>query len=487
MHKLYNLIVISLCFLLPIISFAATDDFTADSDITVEGVTFGETTADMLILDTSTAESFTFNGGTFTVTNPGTFKVGSSDSDVKSVIIKNSSGTDVACAENSTPGTSSVTLPTTSDTYTVTPSTTTVCTDLCTTLSNTATYNLFPTCGVATCNSGYTISGSGASATCIKIVGAGPVIYNPPTSASVVINGNVENTDSRNVTLILLANNVIQMAISNSESFVGISWEEFASTKQWVLSKEAGLKTVYVKFRSSVGDASEVVWDTINLTELGSSQKVSEITVGTKVITDGSLIRNSNAEGVAKFDIYVVKLINNKKFKRLILGPHVFESYRHFDKNGDGDNGWNDIVDVNQVTINAYTNSNLVRISGNTNVYRLTANGDVGAKQWLNMTVSAFGAANYDWDAIYEINAIDGSAYTTGNEITTHKGSTIVIQINSLRIRDLPSLNGNVVTGVNSGEVYNILEEKNNWYKINVGDVIGWCYAGRDNRYVTRQ
>jgi hypothetical protein len=40
-------------------------------------------------------------------------------------------------------------------------------TNTCSTLSNTATYNAYPTCGAATCASGYTLSGSGASATCV--------------------------------------------------------------------------------------------------------------------------------------------------------------------------------------------------------------------------------------------------------------------------------------------------------------------------------
>lgn len=145
---------------------AATDDFTADGDITVTGVTFGVTTADMLIMNTSTAESWTFDSGAFTVTNPGTFMVGSINSDVKSIKFMQGS-TNLACAANTTPGTSYATAPTAAGTYTVTPSTTTDCTSLCTALSNTTTYNSFPTCGSATCDSGYEVSGSGASATCV--------------------------------------------------------------------------------------------------------------------------------------------------------------------------------------------------------------------------------------------------------------------------------------------------------------------------------
>ena len=161
----FIIIFLALSIILP--AQAATNDFTADGNITVDSVTFGAGTADMLIMNGSTAESWIFNSGTFTVTNPGTFKVGSSDSSVKSIKVTQG-GTNLACAENSTPGTSYVTVPTTAGTYTIEPSATTDCTSLCTALDNAATYNSFPTCGAATCDSGYELSGSGASATCVQ-------------------------------------------------------------------------------------------------------------------------------------------------------------------------------------------------------------------------------------------------------------------------------------------------------------------------------
>lgn len=160
----------------PIVAFAATNDFVANGNITVAGVTFGAGTADMLILSGSESESWLFSSGTFTVTNPGSvFRAGSSDSAVKSIQVSQS-GTTLACSENSTPGTSYATLPTTAGTYTVSPSATTQCTSLCSALANVASYNSFPTCGAASCNAGYTLSGSGASATCRAIVGGGVIV-----------------------------------------------------------------------------------------------------------------------------------------------------------------------------------------------------------------------------------------------------------------------------------------------------------------------
>ncbi|MFH1612070.1 MAG: hypothetical protein ABH887_02275, partial [bacterium] len=56
---------------------------------------------------------------------------------------------------------------------------------------------------------------------------------------------------------------------------------------------------------------------------------VAPVTVSAATIVDGDLIRNPNAEGMASFDIYIAKTVGEKNFKRLILSPHVFESYGH--------------------------------------------------------------------------------------------------------------------------------------------------------------
>jgi len=135
-------------------------------------------------------------------------------------------------------------------------------------------------------------------------------------------------------------------------------------------------------------------------------------------VVDGDLIRNSSAEGMAQFDIYIVKLVGEKKFKRLVLSPHVFESYEHFDKNGNGDN-WDDVVDVDQATMDSCTTSDLVREDGVDNVYRLHAEegADTGDKYWLNMTAAEF-LAVFDADAIYTINSTDTAGYTAGANVT---------------------------------------------------------------------
>ena len=139
-------------------TMAATTDFTADADITVDSVSYndGAGTATALILDTSTTESWSFDDtGQMTVTNPGTFRVGSSSSTMTD-IHTTLDGSKVACTLNSTPGTSYVEVATTAGVYTIvfnSPD-----------YDNVLTFNA--ECGASTCDSGYHISGSGQTAVC---------------------------------------------------------------------------------------------------------------------------------------------------------------------------------------------------------------------------------------------------------------------------------------------------------------------------------
>ncbi len=122
-------------------------------------------------------------------------------------------------------------------------------------------------------------------------------------------------------------------------------------------------------------------------------------------INEGDTIRVANT-----FDVYIAKYVGSKQFKRLILNPEVFNSYRHL--------SWSAVKTVTQAEMDSFTNSDLVRALGDTKVYKLIPNGDVGSKQWLNMTAAAFTAAGYDWDSIYTINNVDRDNYTTGADIT---------------------------------------------------------------------
>ncbi len=259
-------------------------------------------------------------------------------------------------------------------------------------------------------------------------------------------------------------------------------WKE--STSQWV----ALPTTVDASNNSLTAETDHFTYFAVMAVAEGEEESEIVEEISSTGVVEGDLIRNPNAEGMAQFDIYIVKLINNKKFKRLILSPHVFESYEHFDKDGNG-SPWNDVLDVNQLTMDEYANSDLVRVVGGTKVYQLIPSGDTGTKQWLNMTGEQFVSQGYDGDSIYEINATDQDAYTTGTDVGggTADSDTIIITISTLRVRSLPSTNGEVLTNVSEGEVYTLLDEQDGWYKITANGVTGWCYGGDTGGYASKQ
>lgn len=120
-------------------------------------------------------------------------------------------------------------------------------------------------------------------------------------------------------------------------------------------------------------------------------------------IPEGGLIR---AKG--DVDVYIVKYVGTKKFKRLILSPSVFNSYQHLK--------WSDIKDVDRSVIDSFSTSDLARAVNDTRVYRLSSAGDTGEKHWVT-TVGAFARLGLDWDSIYVINQVDRDSYIMGENL----------------------------------------------------------------------
>lgn len=125
-------------------------------------------------------------------------------------------------------------------------------------------------------------------------------------------------------------------------------------------------------------------------------------------LPDGALIRNPSAEGDAKYDIYIVKYVGDKKFKRLILSPKVFLSYDHLDSES--------VVSIDQVTMDGFATSDLVRAINDTKIYKLYPSGDTGEKRWIT-TAAMFDSLGYDWDSIYGINQTDRDEYMTSSTL----------------------------------------------------------------------
>lgn len=115
------------------------------------------------------------------------------------------------------------------------------------------------------------------------------------------------------------------------------------------------------------------------------------------LISEGALIRVENG-----IDIYIVKYVGSKKFKRLILSPSVFNNYGHL--------RWENVMNVSQAVLDSYTTSNLVRAVGDNKIYWLYAQGDTGRKR-LVKSDSVFAKYGLDADGIYEINQFDRNSY----------------------------------------------------------------------------
>ena len=109
-------------------------------------------------------------------------------------------------------------------------------------------------------------------------------------------------------------------------------------------------------------------------------------------IPEGAVVKTANNP-----DVYIVKYKNGKQFKRLVLNPQVFESYGHL--------RWEDILTVSQSEMDSFVVSDLVRVDGQTDIYQLVPNGDVGTKVLLESTVG------HDLDLVYTINTVDFGNY----------------------------------------------------------------------------
>lgn len=99
------------------------------------------------------------------------------------------------------------------------------------------------------------------------------------TGGAIKINNDAGCTESQDVTLNLDkgSNNLVnQMIISEDPFFVGASWEPYSTTKAWTLSTGYGIKTVYVQFKDSNGQLSNVFNDQIEYSANCGGQSVPE-------------------------------------------------------------------------------------------------------------------------------------------------------------------------------------------------------------------
>ncbi len=103
--------------------------------------------------------------------------------------------------------------------------------------------------------------------------GSSPVLTIPTvlSATAIQIKGNLTQTPSQKITLLLSANNAAFMALSNASDFAGASWEAYSPTKDWLLSSGNGDKNIFVKFRSASGGETAVYSTKIALKSDGTS------------------------------------------------------------------------------------------------------------------------------------------------------------------------------------------------------------------------
>lgn len=164
-----------------------------------------------------------------------------------------------------------------------------------------------------TTNSGGGGGGGGGSGGGGSTIVSAPADITAPTTVSVVINGGEDVTANREITLTLSANDAsaIQMMISDSPAFSDGSWENYNATKLWSLSGGNGIKTIYVKFKDTYNNISDIVYDSIILDTSNAvkGQKSESKVLGEKVVNpadsqlvqilaDSSVIFSENIETI---------------------------------------------------------------------------------------------------------------------------------------------------------------------------------------------
>ena len=101
-----------------------------------------------------------------------------------------------------------------------------------------------------------------------------------------------------------------------------------------------------------------------------------------------------------------------------------------------------------------------------------------GKKRWIT-TAEEFISAKYDWNDVMEINSAEFGFYP---EKETTKQARIIV--NALNVRDLPSLDGKILTTVTQNSAYPIISETESWTKIKLpSGREGWVFA----QYAERQ
>jgi hypothetical protein len=174
----------------------------------------------------------------------------------------------------------------------------------------------------------------------------------------------------------------VQIAVSTTQDFKNASWEIIQNVDA-ILARFVNAAKLFIKFRGKGGGVSDVlIYD----------KKTSGGDTPLTIINDGDIVKTSDNP-----DVYIIKINNGKRYKRLILSPSVFSSYQHLK--------WSNIKVISKMEIDGYATSDLAKVANDSMIYQLFPDGDRGNKKVLDTNKP------YDRDSVYEINAVDRESY----------------------------------------------------------------------------
>ncbi|OGZ34922.1 MAG: hypothetical protein A3A94_02830 [Candidatus Portnoybacteria bacterium RIFCSPLOWO2_01_FULL_43_11] len=126
-----------------------------------------------------------------------------------------------------------------------------------------------------------------------------------------------------------------------------------------------------------------------------------------QIISQADLDKYPRVKHIKLANTSKVYYITESGLKRHVLNSEVFLSYG---------NKWEDIIEVNQTELNAYNDSELIRLMGDYKVYKIENN----QKRWIE-TAEIFNQLGFDWSKIAPVNQTEFYGYFTGGPIISAK------------------------------------------------------------------
>ena len=185
----------------------------------------------------------------------------------------------------------------------------------------------------------------------------------------------IKDSDSGGIVVMNIPARVVQIAVSTSPDFDRAVWQGIEEGES-LESKAGNICKLYIKFRTGAGAVSDTVTYYRNPSR----------------IIEGDIVKTRDNP-----DVYIIKFVDSKRFKRLILSPSVFESYGHLK--------WENIRIISQEEMDSYDTSALVRVADDPVIYELFPKDDTGLRSVFDTSRS------YDADSVYEINMVDRDSY----------------------------------------------------------------------------